>query len=234
MDNIIQSLKEFIWDIIGYLIPGLFLIILLNFLISTENTVENIFLIDWSVFQNSLIIILGYIFGYLIYSLTRYKIFIQDKLIERLIKVVKIESNTRKIVKIYNRFLHKRHSGLWMEDFKKSELYKAVMEKYRNEIPNIDLMEVNEVRNILMTKNDKQSQLIYTFMFRSSMFDHISTIFIMILMIFSLQSIFNFNLIKTGTTFYFIYATMLLLIPLLGNSKRFFFPKAIRVPFSNI
>jgi len=234
MDNIIQSLKEFIWDIIGYLVPGAFLLILINFLVSTENLVENKFLFDWNVFQNSLIILLAYVFGYIIYSITSYKIYIQDKLIEFILNHFKIEPQSGSFVKYINHFAGKRHSNLWTHEFKKSELYKAVISKLKNEIPNIELMKVNEVRNILMTKNDKQSQVIYTFMFRSSIFDHISTTFIIVLFLLGIQEIFSLNILKTGVPYSYVYFAMILVIPLLGNSKRFFFPKAIRVPFSNV
>ncbi|SEF67328.1 hypothetical protein [Sphingobacterium lactis] len=240
MDNIIQSLKEFIWEIVGFLVPGLFLIILSNFLISTENQIKNNFLFDWDAFEHSLIIIQGYIFGYIIYSLTKYKVYIQDKIIDYLFYIAKSNKNmindyvNKKIIKFIYRFLYIRHSSYWHKDFQKSELYKAVLQKYRSEISNIDSMNVNEVRNILMTKNDKQSQVIYTFIFRSSMFDHISTVFILIIVTLFVQGIFNISLLKVGKPYNYIYFIMIILIPLLGNSKRFFFPKAIRVPFSNI
>lgn len=234
MDNIIQSLKEFIWDIIGYLIPGAFLLILVNFLVSTDNLVDNKFLFDWNVFQNSLLILLAYVFGYIIYSITSYKIYIQDKLIEFVRYCFKIEPQSGWFIKYINNFASKRHSNLWTDDFKKTELYKAAIIKLKNEIPNIESMTVKEVRNILMSKNDKQSQVIYTFMFRSSIFDHISTIFLIVLLLLGIQKIFDLNILKTGVPYQYIYFVMILVIPLLGNSKRFFFPKAIRVPFSNI
>lgn len=234
MDNIIQSLKKLIWDIIGYLVPGLFLIILLNLFVAEKNLVKQPFLFDWNIFQNYLIILLGYIFGYLVYSLTKYKIYLQDIIIKYLILISEYFTKKYNIFNYCTKFLKKRHSSFWMDDFKKSQTYKAVLLKYNDEIPNIESMEINEVRNILMTKNDRQAQLIYTFMFRSSMFDHISTLFLLILILLSGQYIFNLEILKTGIPYNYLYTAMLGLIPLLGNCKRFFYPKAIRIPFSNL
>ena len=43
MGDIIKNIKEFIWDIVGYLIPGFFLIIILNFILSPQIAIENDF-----------------------------------------------------------------------------------------------------------------------------------------------------------------------------------------------
>lgn len=223
-----ESLKEFIWDIIGYIIPGAFLLIVFNFCLAKSEFEYESFLIDWRVFGNSLVVIVSYVLGYIVYSFTKYKIFLQDKLINFIIYLNFSKDN------FVTRFLKKRHSEDWKEKFKDSKLYEATITKLKNDYPTIDKMEINEVRNILMTKNPTQSEVIYTFMFRASIFDHISTIFILILIVYFLQFFTSIEILKNDIQHRYIYLSMLISVPLLGNSKRFFFPKAMRIPFSNL
>jgi len=223
-----ESLKEFVWDIIGYLIPGAFLLIVLNFCLDNREFNYDEFLIDWETFGTSLIVIVCYVMGYVVYSFTKYKIYLQDKFLEFLVYLNFGRDN------YITRFCNKRHSENWKKKFKDSELYKATIEKLKVEYPTIDKMEINEIRNILMSKTPSQSETIYTFMFRASIFDHISTIFMMVLFIYLIQLITPLQLLKEDDGFEYIYLIMLISVPLLGNSKRFFFPKAMRIPFSNL
>ena len=223
-----ESLKEFVWDIIGYLIPGAFLLITLNFCLDKREFEYDNFLIDWDAFGTSLVVIVSYVLGYLVYSFTKYKIYLQDRLIKFIIYLNFGRDN------FITRFFKKRHSEEWKEKFKNSKLYEAAITKLKVEYPTIDKMEINEVRNILMSKNPTQSETIYTFMFRSSIFDHVSTIFILVLFIYLIQVFTSVELIKNSIQYKYIYFCMLISVPLLGNSKRFFFPKAMRIPFSNL
>ncbi|RKS03073.1 hypothetical protein C8C84_2814 [Flavobacterium sp. 102] len=223
-----ESLKEFVWDIIGYLIPGAFLLIVFNFCLDKREFEYDDFLIDWEVFGTSLVVIVSYVLGYLVYSFTKYKIYLQDRLIKFIIYLNYSRDN------FITRFFKKRHSEEWKEQFKNSKLYEAAIAKLKVEYPTIDTMEINEVRNILMSKNPTQSETIYTFMFRSSIFDHVSTIFMLVLFIYLIQLFTSIELLKDDIQYKYIYLSMLISVPLLGNSKRFFFPKAMRIPFSNL
>lgn len=223
-----ESLKEFIWDIIGYLIPGAFLLIVFNFCLVKDEFEYYSFIIDWAVFGPSLFIVVSYVLGYVVYSFTKYKIYIQDKLINLVIFLCFNKDN------FITKFFRKRHSEDWKANFKSSKLYQAVINKMKKDYPTIDQMEINEVRNILMTKNSAQSEIIYTFMFRSSIFDHVSTIFMLVLIVYFLQFFKLIEILKDDIQYRYIYFCMLISIPLLGNSKRFFFPKAMRIPFSNL
>jgi len=51
MEDALKSIKEFIWDILGYLIPGITLIILFNFIISPEIIENDNFIFDWKEFK---------------------------------------------------------------------------------------------------------------------------------------------------------------------------------------
>ncbi|MBD8083020.1 hypothetical protein [Chryseobacterium caseinilyticum] len=82
MENIFSSVKEFIWDIIGYLIPGSLVLLLLNVIFDLTIPSDT---------GHFLFIIISYIIGYVIYGINIFiyevccKISFRDK-IEREIK----------------------------------------------------------------------------------------------------------------------------------------------------
>lgn len=242
MGDALKSLKEFIWDIIGYLIPGFLLIILLNLILNTNISIENKFLFDWKLFQEYTAIVISYVLGYIIYSLTRFKITIQDFTIDKLsILFNKISTSIIKIL-VLNKFsqylielMKKKHSEYWKSQAINSSSFLAAKNFLKNQkYTEVDNMKYNEVRNILMSRNPEMDQKVYTFMFRASLFDHISTIFCVIFLLFIIQINTNCNFIKTDLTFEIFYYLIIILIPLLGNSKRFFYSIAQRLPISNL
>ena len=78
MGDIIKNIKEFIWDVVGYLIPGLVLLIVLNLILEPNVRIENNFLINWKEFDDFLLLLVGYTLGYVIYSITIFKVKTQD------------------------------------------------------------------------------------------------------------------------------------------------------------
>ncbi len=94
MEDALKSVKEFIWDIIGYLIPGFLLIIVFNLIIEPKLSIENNFFFDWKLFQSYLIVVVSYAFGYIIYSLTIFKIKVQNFFIDTITKTTDYLSNT--------------------------------------------------------------------------------------------------------------------------------------------
>ena len=223
MKNVIESLKEFVWDILGYLIPGAFFLITMNLCIKPDLCIPKNFLIDWELFENTLVIISCYILGYIVYSLTELKNNFQDSII----KLIPNKENF--IIK----YVKTKHSQNWESNFINSELFKASKLKLIKEYPNIEKMKITEIRNILISKNPEQTKILYTFKFRALMFDHISTIFTLIGAICFIQLISTIEILKNENSFKYLYVLMFLMIPLLGNSKRFFYPKSMRIPFSN-
>ncbi|MBQ0733945.1 hypothetical protein [Aquimarina celericrescens] len=227
MGDIIKNIKEFIWDVVGYLIPGFLLILVFNLVFSPSVGIKNEFLIEWTQFNDYLIIVLSYILGYVVYSLTILKVRTQDKILNNLI---------RRFPKHKNTILNYKSDG-WEEKFKNSATFhNAVSFLKENGYKKADEMKINEIRNILMSRNPSMDQKVYTFMFRSSLFDHISTILLIVLFLVIIQFIFSFwniYFLKTTPQFKIIYVVFLLLIPQLGRCKRIFFPIAKRIPFSN-
>ncbi|WP_367330720.1 hypothetical protein [Sphingobacterium multivorum] len=227
MGEIISSLKEFVWDIIGYLIPGFLLIITLNFFLMPDIGVENSFILDWEILNPTyIIIVLAYVLGFVVYGLTMFKIYVQDRIIDKF--------QNKGIYK----YLEKYHSKFWEKNFEISPTFKAAKDKLLAEhISNASNMKINEVRNIFMSRSPEMDQKVYTFMFRSSVFDHTSTIMMLVVV----MSIFAYCL--SFLDIYFIkyeklHIVLYLIFPFLcirlGNAKRMFYSISQRIPMSNL
>ena len=241
MGEIIQSLKEFIWDIIGYLIPGFTLVVLFNFVIHPNIAIENNFIFDWSLFDSYLIIVTSYLLGFVVYGITMFKYKNQDLIVSGIEALFKKKiSGSRKFKRFYNRYIGSKHSQFWKGKFKDSSTVKSARKFLKEkDYQDVEEMELNEIRNILMSRNPEMDEKVYTFMFRASVFDHLSTILIIICFAVLLQKILyflglDFKFIKTGGTYTVFYFISFLIIPLLGNSKRFFYSISQRIPFSNL
>lgn len=226
MENIIQNLKEFIWDIIGYLIPGFLLIIVGNFFLIPNIPFDNNFLFDWEYFGAYTIVVLSYCLGYIVYGITMFKIEIQDFLISKLCSYR------------YLKFLSSLKSDSWRELFENSGTF-ANSKKFLSEkgFDNIGVFKVNEIRNILMSRDPSMDQKVYTFMFRASLFDHISTILILTVICAFIQIVLNIwglYFLKFNELYLVVYLIFLFLIPMLGSQKRKFFSISQRIPFSNL
>lgn len=242
MEDALKSVKEFIWDIIGYLIPGFLLIIVFNLIIEPSLSINNNFFFDWKLFQSYLIVVVAYTLGYIVYSLTIFKIKLQNFFIDILSKTTGYLSNTflkflvkNKLAEFLINDIKSKHSNYWKLKFINSSTYKSAKDFLKaNSISEVDNMEFNEVRNILMSRNPEMDQKVYTFMFRSSLFDHISTISILICFLVSIQLFIDFKFIKTDLIFKVFYCVLIPIIPLLGNSKRIFYSIAQRLPISNL
>lgn len=240
MGEIIQSLKEFIWDIIGFMIPGFTLIIAFNFLIDPIIAVKNSFIFDWNEFQPILLIIVSYILGFVIYSLTMFKIKTQDQIIEFLARDSMLLNKLAPIKFFIQKYIVPKHSKNWELKFKESStVLSAKNFLTKAEYKKVDQMELNEIRNILMSRNPQMDEKVYTFMFRSSVFDHLSTVLLIFSLIFYIQCILilfdiNIGILKTETPFKIFYIIAIILIPLLGNCKRLFYSISQRIPFSNL
>lgn len=243
MEDALKSLKEFIWDIIGYLIPGFLLIIVFNLVILPKTGISNKFFFDWKIFQNYLIVVVSYVLGYVVYGLTIFKKNVQNFLIDLFNIIVNYISGTflkfivlNKIVQYITKDLNLKHSKSWENGVNQSATLHAAKDFLKSKnYAEVDRMKMNEVRNILMSRNPTMDQKVYTFMFRSSLFDHISTISILVLIMAFLQYfILDFSILKTDSMFKVFYILLIPIVPLLGNSKRMFYSIAQRLPLSNL
>jgi hypothetical protein len=243
MEDALKSLKEFIWDIVGYLIPGFLLIIVLNLILLPKIAVDNKFLFDWKIIQNYMIVVVSYVLGYVIYSLTIFKIKVQDFVIDTMRDFSRYINNSRfnyivsnRLSQYFGEILKSKHSNAWKDKTVNSSSFKAAKEFLKtSNISYVDNMQFNEIRNILMSRNPEMDQKVYTFMFRSSLFDHISTIAIIVCLLASFQLLISdFIFVKTDLVFKVFYVLLVVFVPLLGNSKRIFYSIAQRLPISNL
>lgn len=240
MGDLISSLKEFIWDIIGYLIPGFFLVLIFNFCTVPDLNLGSDVLVSWQLFMPFLLIVLSYILGFAVYSLTIFKIRNQDLLIQFLQQQLGVKLKGKGSKKYFEKYISSKHSRYWQDGFLKSSTVTSAKSLLKEEgYQNVDNMKINEMRNILMSRNPEMDEKVYTFMFRSSVFDHISTILLLVCFTALIQILLIFTgigvrIIKLEISYLIIYLLFILLVPLLGNSKRIFYSISQRIPFSNL
>lgn len=240
MENIIGSIKEFIWDIIGFLIPGFLLIIILNLILTSNVGVVNSFLLNWSDFGVYIIVISSYIIGYLIYSLTHFFKKLQDDSIELLENLFNTQITNNRIrnnrYTLYmGRLIKLRKSNNWMVAANRSATYEAAKDFLKNEsYTNVDNMKYNEVRNILMSRNPEMDHKVYTFMFRSDLFSHIATVLSIVSLLVIVQFFVEYDFLKKDNILKVFYVLSFIFIPLLKNCSRMFYSIAQRIPLSNL
>lgn len=245
MGDIIQSLKEFIWDVIGYMLPGFLLIILLNLFLQPSVGIDDAFLFDWNIFGDYLPIVVSYILGYVLFSLSLLKNNIQNILIDFLRKINTLISENTPAFKIFLRkcqfpyFIYTQiqssHSEYWLIGAQKSSTFASAKKFLKNGgYEGVDGMKFNEIRNILMSRNPLMDQKVYTFRFRSVLFDHISTVLILIIIAFFINNFGAFNYFKKENLLNVLIFVFLIIVPLLGKSKRMFNSISQRIPLSNL
>jgi len=150
-----ESFKEFIWDILGYILPGAYFLILMS--ISIKNaylTNINYFHIDKNYFPY-IILIISYIIGYAVYGL--------NALIENTLKgksySKKIEEKTK------DRINYKIAKTILDQKFQEKGI-----------IIDINKATFRDLRSIAMSFFPEQDQKIYTFSFRADISNHAGTI----------------------------------------------------------
>jgi hypothetical protein len=150
-----DSFKEFIWDIIGYFLPGMYLILLLSVCIKEDFIPASTLAGDEKDFTTMGIIVIGYILGYVIYGFS----YAKETLLGRFSYRMKIEEKIK--------------SASTFKDCKelveKELSAKLSSGQQRN-------LSVREVRSIAMSKAPEADQKIYTFTFRSELANHIANV----------------------------------------------------------
>lgn len=219
MENWIDSLKILVWDIIGFIIPGFFIIFLLDiFLVNGINV--NLPYLTNVIKEEYILIIVCYIFGFIITSANSIKLTLIKTLKKVFMKAIGCQSYLEE----------KENISL------DGELYKSIKRKIKKIDPeiNTEKLTLRELRNILMSIHPSQGNIVYTFMFRSIVYDSLATEFTLILLLVSAHHIFSVNIVKCGTIYTVLYILMLIFIPILNKSRNSFYSRSMRVPFSNI
>lgn len=215
MENVksfFESFKEFAWDIIGYLLPGSFLLILLMICVN-----QNYILVPGSRFEDFylyIFIVVSYLLGHVIYGLGWIKEDLRGK-----------GSYTKKIeLDIKNRKAF---------EWSKNLVAKALEEKGVKD--DLDKASVREIRNVVMSFIPEHDQKIYTFMFRSEVANQTGNISFIIGALGSFFSIFHnfpYPLFITDRSHVLLYMSLIGAYFLLRKTRNRFYAIAIGLPFS--
>lgn len=208
MEKTIEAIKEFFFDIIGFIIPGIIFIIV------------GVFLFDLRIEQLQkinvyIIIIIAYVFGYIIFSIS----LIKDDLFDIISKKININSR-EKIID-------------YLSKGKTFEEASSIIRKNK-EVDFSDKLDYRPLRNIVISSIPDSEKKIYTFMFRAELFNQLHTISIISIIVILLGLIFsgfNFDFIRSGHNIIFVIILLVCVLTLRQGWKRFY-SIAMSIPFS--
>lgn len=209
-----DSFKEFIWDIIGYFLPGSYVLILLSACIDHSFFINcNIEFVD-----NSFLVffIIAYIIGYVVYGIGRWK---EDLLNENSYKT-RIE-----------------------EKFKKNDTFNIAKEFLSKELKNrgntrdLDIALVRDIRSIVMSFIPESDQKIYTFTFRYEVCNNIGNISVLVgclgLLLSVLALLFDcLYIFNWGKPYIILYIILIISYYPLTVARNYFYRVSISLPFS--
>lgn len=215
-----DSFKEFIWDIIGYLLPGSFVLILLSICINQEyfatpslgNNANDLYLF--------IFIVISYLLGHVTYGFGWFKdeIFNKVKFLNKYSYAKNIETS-----------VSKRKAFILSKEL----ITKALHDKgVSDDLNNIS---VRDLRNIAMSFIPESDQKIYTFTFRSELSNQIGNISIVVGIIGLFFSIFKpttLLIFKIDTTHIIIYVCLIICYFFLRQTRNRFYAIALGLPFS--
>jgi len=217
MENIksfFDSFKEFVWDIIGYLLPGSYLLIVLSIIIKKDYFVYPTIGTKSDDFYPFIFIVISYLLGYAIYGLGVMK----ENVLGKYSYIKKIEREVK------NR--------------KTFSLSKELLSKYlQNKGITDDLSStgLRDIRSIVMSFIPEHDQKIYTFTFRADLSNQVgnaSIILGILALVFSIFKPFSLDLFNTEKAHYIIYFCLILNYILLRQTRNKFYAISLGLPFS--
>ncbi|WP_294278054.1 hypothetical protein [uncultured Chryseobacterium sp.] len=217
MENIksfFDSFKEFVWDIIGYLLPGSYLLIVLSIIIKKDYFVYPTIGTNSDDFYPFIFIVVSYILGYAIYGLGVMK----ENILGEYSYIKKIEE------KVKNR--------------RTFSLSKELLSKYlsaKDVSDDLSSTNLREMRSIVMGFMPEQDQKVYTFTFRADLSNQIGNTSIILgvsALVFSILKPFSLDLFNTGKAFYIIYFCLIFNYILLRQTRNKFYEISLGLPFS--
>lgn len=209
-----DSFKEFVWDIIGFLLPGSYLVILVSFCV--EEKYHRYFSAsylsgDFVAFPG---LIISYVLGYIVYGFG----LTIDKLLGQRSYTKRIESRIEK-----------------RSDFNSSiEIIKKLKAK-KGMVSDSQVISVRIARSLVMSFIPDQDQKIYTFMSRSELSKHtanVSMIVGTVGLVYSICPSMPFKLLRTGELYLLTYILLVLSSLLLTKTRNRFYEIAMGIPFS--
>lgn len=209
-----DSFKEFVWDIIGYLLPGSFLLIVLSACVNPAFYFDAAIINEKTNLFPFAFIAISYLLGHVIYGFGWLKE-----------KTLKEWSYTKKI--------EKSVSGREAFKLSKQLITKALAAKgIVNDLANAS---VRDVRNLAMSFAPEADQKIYSFTFRSELSNHIGNISCIVGLL-GVVSFFWKNvplkIFLTTTNHVILYVCLILAYILLRETRNRFYAISIGIPFS--
>lgn len=213
--NFFDSFKEFVWDIIGYLLPGSYLLILLSICIN-----ENLFISTKIKLTNEdsnlFIFLLGsYLLGYLVYGLS----FLKEKKLGNKSYMKKIEKN-----------ISDRKAINWAKEILRTKFKTVNIEEDFSDTS------VRDLRNVVMSFIPEADQKIYTFTFRSDVSNNTANISLILGILGTISCLINlvtdFLLFNTGLAYLIFYICLIGAYYLLRETRNRFYAISMSIPFS--
>lgn len=217
LKGFVDATKEFIWDIIGYLIPGFLLIILLS-IFSNQSYFFPIPIINFEKeFLSFTMIIVAYALGHLIYGITL------------------------SIDQILDKYLYKISKKAIEDDIEKSVPFKISQDLVENDLKtkgsnrDITQLSTRDLRNYVMSYFPENDRKVYTFMFRSELSNHIMSMNLILcilgLISWGIASMGKEFIFKSDFEYIIIYLLLLISLFPLHKTKTRFYGIAMRIPF---
>jgi hypothetical protein len=215
--NFFDSFKDFFWDIIGYFLPGLYLLLLLSSCVLPERFYYTEILKSNSDLYVFIFVVLSYILGYLVYGVGVLK----DKLFGSYSSSQKIEKKTQETA-----------------EFKLSkELMKNYITEHQLTTTIDDDIKTRSLRNLVMPFVPEVDNKTYTFMFRSDLCKHIGNISLLIGILGYLNKLVDWfwgslPVFKVDSAYLILYSILILSYFLFRATRNYFYSIAIKIPFS--
>lgn len=214
--GLFESMKEFIWDIVGFFIPGIYVIIVLSVIVKPTYFLQTPLIGIKDSAVNFIIIIVAYVLGYVIFGFGEWFEQFWGSKSFREVTVAKIATN---------------------------ENYKLACEVLQTKITAaqattpISSLSVKEVRNLTMSYVPDADKKVYTFMFRSDLARHIGNSSLLIFILTALLLIIQFFIpelavLKVDASHIVLYIFLFICFFMLKYTRNRFYRIAMNLPFS--
>lgn len=217
MENVksfFDSFKEFIWDIIGYLLPGSYILILLSACVNGDFFVSPSIGASTNEFYPFVFIVISYLLGHVAYGFGWFKEGILGKY--SYVKQIEAKVASRKGFVLSKQLISK------------ALLAKGVTDDLSNAT-------VRDLRSIAMSYIPEHDQKIYTFTFRSDLSNQTGNISIVVGILGIIFSIFKgipLQLFKTDTKHIIMYMCLIICYFFLRQTRNRFYAISVGLPFS--
>lgn len=204
--DIVASLKEFFFDIIGFFIPGFILILIIE---------EGFNIKTGFLSEVYIMIIISYALGYVTHSFTLLK----DKWINKLSEKISLSSVDSIIKELSEKDNFKLASKIIEEETQKDDK---------------KLSNFNSFRNYAMSAIPDSDKKIYTFMFRAQLFNQLHTIVVISLFLGLSVNILSFwtNIVDNYIMDWIVLVIFFILAFTLRIGWKRFYTIAMNIPFS--